>query len=555
MKIRRALRLLLVVAVLLLVAAGLAWRNLPFIVSRWVLPRLEKSLETTIHADIDRCDASGMALRNLSFRNELFRFSAKEVVAGWRLSDLRHGGIDHLRVTGGRLEFSVPFPPSPTPLVLAPFAIRKLEVVDASISITLPLLAADKPRMKLDFHGLNGQTPVYHLREVDAPADGFASLDAVLLDSVRLASASGTLKAGNSSLRLQARLDTDASLARDARADVVGTVDFPSPSDPKLDLAFTVPAFSLAADAPALAHFLRRPLPVTASATVEVSGKIAGSGQHPILPVKFMLSQGRIDGRDGKFAATGVGASLQTADLLGMESAPAQELTVETLTAGAMTFAKMRMQFRVEPAGVLFVEEGSFSWCGGGLRLYAMRLRSEHDLGLTVYCDQIKLDELLKQIGFEDITTNASLSGRMPVRLQDGRMMIRGGELFSHPGAQGVLKIGGADILAASLDPASPAHGNVVFTQAALKHFLFDWILMKIDTEDDQVRIAISMFGKPAEALPFRYDSKAGSFVRIHVKGEQGISNPVGLTMNVNLPMRGLVYDRNGLKALLKDLK
>ncbi|MFO1522316.1 MAG: hypothetical protein U1G05_09810 [Kiritimatiellia bacterium] len=78
---------------------------------------------------------------------------------------------------------------------------------------------------------------------------------------------------------------------------------------------------------------------------------------------------------------------------------------------------------------------------------------------------------------------------------------------------------------------------------------------MKIDTEGDQVRIGISMFGKPAEALPFRYDSKAGSFVRLQVKGEQGISNPVGLTMNVNLPMRGIVYDRNGLKALLKDLK
>jgi hypothetical protein len=554
MKARRAFRVLLVVVAASLLAAAAAWYHLPFIVSRWVLPRLEKSLEARIRTDVARCDASGLVLRNLSFHSALFRFNADEIVAAWRISDLRRGTINHLRVQGGRLEFSVPFPPSPTPLILTPFAVRKLEVVDASISIALPPMAADKPRMKLDVTGLNGQTPVYHLWDVDAPADGFASLDALLLDGVRLASASGSLKAGNSSLRVQGRFEADAALAREAYANVEGTVDFTSPSDPKLDIAFSTPAFPLDAGAPALAHFLGG-APLSASATATVSGRLTGSGQHPVLPVKFILSQGRIDGGDGKFSAAGVGASLQSADLFALESAPAQELTVESLAAGAMAFSKLRMQFRVEPAGVLFVEEGSLSWCGGWLRLYAMRLRSEHDLGLTVYCDQIKLDELLKQIGFDDITTNASLSGRMPVRLQDGRMMIRGGELFSRPGAQGVLKIGGADILAASLDPASPAHGNVVFTQAALKHFLFDWILMKIDTEDDQVRIAISLFGKPAEALPFRYDSKAGSFVRIHVKGEQGIINPVGLTMNVNLPMRGLVYDRSGLKALLKDLK
>ncbi|MFO1491142.1 MAG: YdbH domain-containing protein [Kiritimatiellia bacterium] len=460
--------------------------------------------------------------------------------------------INHLRVQGGRLEFSVPFPPSPTPLILTPFAIRKLEVVDASIAITLPPVAGDAHEARPRRPQRNPRLPPAGRRRARrwfchprraAPRRRASGL--------RL----GTLRAGNSSIRVQGRFDADAGLARAAHADVQGTVDFPSPSDPKLDFAFTAPAFPLDPAAPALAHFLGAPLPVAASATAAVSGRLTGSGQHPVLPVKLVLSEGRIDGGEGKFAATGVRAALESADLFALESAPAQELTVETLTAGAMAFSKLRMLFRVEPAGVLFVEEGAVSWCGGWLRLYAMRLRSEHDLGLTVYCDQLKLDELLKQIGFADINTNASLSGRLPVRLQDGRMMIRGGELFSHPGAQGELKIGGADILAASLDPGSPAHGNVLFTQAALKHFLFDWILMKIDTEGDQVRIGISMFGKPAEALPFRYDSKAGSFVRLQVKGEQGISNPVGLTMNVNLPMRGIVYDRNGLKALLKDLK
>ncbi|MFO1529830.1 MAG: YdbH domain-containing protein [Kiritimatiellia bacterium] len=550
MKARRAFRVVLFLLAALLLAAAAAWRNLPFIVSRWVLPRLETSLEARIRTDVVRCDASGLMLRNLSFHSALFRFNADEIVAAWRLSDLRRGTINHLRVQGGRLEFSVPFPPSPTPLILTPSP-------SASWRWSTPRSPSPCRQAAHEARPRRPQRPgrYHHLRDVDAPADGFVTLDALLLDGVRLASASGTLRAGNSSIRVQGRFDADAGLARAAHADVQGTVDFPSPSDPKLDFAFTAPAFPLDPAAPALAHFLGAPLPVAASATAAVSGRLTGSGQHPVLPVKLVLSEGRIDGGEGKFAATGVRAALESADLFALESAPAQELTVETLTAGAMAFSKLRMLFRVEPAGVLFVEEGAVSWCGGWLRLYAMRLRSEHDLGLTVYCDQLKLDELLKQIGFADINTNASLSGRLPVRLQDGRMMIRGGELFSHPGAQGELKIGGADILAASLDPGSPAHGNVLFTQAALKHFLFDWILMKIDTEGDQVRIGISMFGKPAEALPFRYDSKAGSFVRLQVKGEQGISNPVGLTMNVNLPMRGIVYDRNGLKALLKDLK
>ncbi|MFO1522315.1 MAG: hypothetical protein U1G05_09805 [Kiritimatiellia bacterium] len=345
----------------LLLAAAAAWRNLPFIVSRWVLPRLETSLEARIRTDVVRCDASGLMLRNLSFHSALFRFNADEIVAAWRLSDLRRGTINHLRVQGGRLEFSVPFPPSPTPLILTPFAIRKLEVVDASIAITLPPVAG-KPRMKLDLAGLSGQTPVYHLRDVDAPADGFVTLDALLLDGVRLASASGTLRAGNSSIRVQGRFDADAGLARAAHADVQGTVDFPSPSDPKLDFAFTAPAFPLDPAAPALAHFLGAPLPVAASATAAVSGRLTGSGQHPVLPVKLVLSEGRIDGGEGKFAATGVRAALESADLFALESAPAQELAVDTLTAGAMAFSKLRMLFRVEPAGVLFVEEGAVSW-------------------------------------------------------------------------------------------------------------------------------------------------------------------------------------------------
>ncbi|MFO1491143.1 MAG: hypothetical protein U1F87_09575 [Kiritimatiellia bacterium] len=91
MKARRAFRVVLFLLAALLLAAAAAWRNLPFIVSRWVLPRLETSLEARIRTDVVRCDASGLMLRNLSFHSALFRFNADEIVAAWRLSDLRRG--------------------------------------------------------------------------------------------------------------------------------------------------------------------------------------------------------------------------------------------------------------------------------------------------------------------------------------------------------------------------------------------------------------------------------------------------------------------------------
>ncbi len=59
--------------------------------------------------------------------------------------------------------------------------------------------------------------------------------------------------------------------------------------------------------------------------------------------------------------------------------------------------------------------------------------------------------------------------------------------------------------------------------------------------------------GRPAEPLPFKYDSQRGGFIRVN--GEKAIFQGIKLNVNTNIPLNQMLKLNNNVKKLFGDKK
>lgn len=535
--------LALVLACLLL---GAAYIKLPFVLTKWVLPQIEKATAARLALSISRCDAKGMEIRDFAMTQDNLQVSIGAISAVWSLGGLSRHEIDRLELRDASARWVM----SPQTVKtgknsLFPCAIRHLLVNNANF-----LIKMSKNTVKIDDFCL--ETAFYHKKPLKIEENCKFSVGAVYWDELFCGSAHGLITAGNSSYKFDGQFIASSNLMAGGCLAVNGQIAYESIADPAFNIAFHTPP--LAIDSAALPSFMTGLLPLDFRLDLAVEGRLAGSLEHPVMPVCVSITNGVFNSKDGKVAVAGLQTQVRSGDILRGETAPAQELNAASVAMGESQLTQVHLVYQLQPGGILFVEKGEASWCGGLLRLYALRLQSQADMDLTIYCDQLHLDELLRQMGFKEIFANSSVSGRLPVRVKGNQVVISSGELYSHPGISGVLKIGGTEVLAQSIGPDNPAYGNILFTQAALKNFMFDWLRMQVNTSGHQATINTSLYGKPAAPLPFRYDAKLGSFVEVKTT-VGGISSPVELTMNINLPLDGFFYNRKGLKQFLDGIQ
>lgn len=285
---------------------------------------------------------------------------------------------------------------------------------------------------------------------------------------------------------------------------------------------------------------------VRATGMMNAAGRaILGSG-----PVRCMVDASVTGGAlfsdaDG-FAVEGVKLSISLPDLLALRSTAGQQLTFETARLGDLTADGGSVTFRIDPPGTLFIEKGSFLWCGGHMDIHALRISPDRKEYRTVlYCDRLLLSEILEQLGAAQAEGGGTLNGKIPLHIQSGDLSFDNGFLYSTPGEEGTIRLSNTEILTAGIPRDLPQYAQLDLAREALKDYTYRWVKLGLNTEKETLLLKMQMDGKPAKPLPFEYDPKTGGFIRAGQGSKGSIFQGISLDVNFRLPLNKILAYRN----------
>jgi len=285
-------------------------------------------------------------------------------------------------------------------------------------------------------------------------------------------------------------------------------------------------AFDPATLAPALEDIkLAGTLDVTGGVRMDINGLDSRLG--------VLLDNGSLTLGEGGTAISGIRLAFDMPDALSMRSAPAQWLSFKMLRAGDILIENGRVAYQLEPKGVVMIEQAGFDWCGGHVSSHAFRVVPGSDeYHVTLFCSELRLSEILSQLGLAKAQGEAALSGELPVSWKNGKISFNSGFLHSTPGEGGTIQVEAMQDLVASIPKGTPQRGQLELAQSAVRDFEYKWVRIKADTVGEDLLVRLSVDGKPKSTLPFVYKKEFGGFMK--VTGDVKGSNFQGLRLDVN---------------------
>ncbi|MCJ2164357.1 MULTISPECIES: YdbH domain-containing protein [unclassified Pseudodesulfovibrio] len=245
------------------------------------------------------------------------------------------------------------------------------------------------------------------------------------------------------------------------------------------------------------------------------------------------FTNGSLHFTEGKTAIQGINLAFETPDILSLRSAPAQRLTFDSLQAGDIILSNGEIIYQLEPKGSVLVEQAGFDWCGGHVSSRSFRVvPASKEYKVTLFCSELRLSEILSQLGLAKAKGEAAMSGELPVSWKNGKISFKSGFLHSTPGEGGTIQVEAMQDLVASIPEGTPQRGQIELAQAAVRDFEYKWVRIKADTVGEDLLVRLSVDGKPAGTLPFVYKREFGGFMR--VTGDVKGSNFQGLRLDVN---------------------
>ena len=263
------------------------------------------------------------------------------------------------------------------------------------------------------------------------------------------------------------------------------------------------------------------------------------------------VSSGRLQVDDQGVVVEGIETTLHFPDALKLRSAPAQIMTFEAVSFGAVRAEVGRLAYQIEPGPAVFLENGRFQWCGGTLIAPATRFTAgKKAYDVTVFCDRLRLDQLLEQLGLAKVEGGGAISGLIPVSLTEGRLTFNNAFLYSSPGEGGVIRVQGSEVLTAGVPPGTPQYNQMELARHALKDYDYQWAKITMNSVADDLLVQLQFDGKPADTLPFIYDPASGGFVKT-APGQPGSTfQGIRLDVNVTLPLNRMLRYRELFKKL-----
>lgn len=245
------------------------------------------------------------------------------------------------------------------------------------------------------------------------------------------------------------------------------------------------------------------------------------------------LTHGKLTMNEGSTVVDNVNLTYYTPDLFTLRSAPAQTLSFDSLKAGDIALTNGRVVYQLESMGSVLVEQAGFNWCGGHVSSKAFRIVPQsNEYAVTLFCSELKLSEILGQLGLAKAQGEAALSGELPVTWKNGKISFNGGFLHSTPGEGGTIRVEAMQDLVDAIPEGTPERGQIELAREAVRDFEYKWVRIKADTVGEDLLVRLSVDGKPVSTLPFVYKREFGGFIR--VTGDVKGSNFQGLRLDVN---------------------
>ncbi len=278
------------------------------------------------------------------------------------------------------------------------------------------------------------------------------------------------------------------------------------------------------------------------------SGQVNGS-------VEIKLQNTTLQNPGKNYEIRGIGLSMSLPALPGLHTAPAQTLNFTSASVGNLAFRNGKFVWQLESTGSFFLEQGVVQWAGGEVFTNAVRISSKmKEVVVPIFCDRLKLTELLHQFGISTAEGEGTVNGRIPLRIGRDTIRFEDGFLYSSPGQGGTVKVAALDLLSTGIPKNSPQFTQVDFAAEALKNFQYNWVKLYFNTEGEELIMQMQMDGKPVQSLPFTYDSETGKLQRTD-NGAPGINQPIRLDVNFRLPFNRLLGYSGKIQEMMKKIK
>lgn len=269
------------------------------------------------------------------------------------------------------------------------------------------------------------------------------------------------------------------------------------------------------------------------------------------LPAALKLTDIALTHDKTKAALNDGALAITFSDALTARSDPDQRMTFERLQLGSIILEKGDVRYQVEAPHSVLVEGCSFRWAGGRIGTQAFRVNpGVEDYTVEMYCDRVELPRALGQLGMTRASGGGTANGRIPVRWAGGKLTFDNGFLYSTPGEKGVLRIEGTEILTAGVPPGTPQYGQLDLASEALKDFAYEWAKVNMNTEGNELVVALQLDGKPEKPLPFVYDREFGGFARVTASTPGSVFQGIRLDVNFRLPLDQLLQYRQLLELM-----
>ena len=280
---------------------------------------------------------------------------------------------------------------------------------------------------------------------------------------------------------------------------------------------------------------------------ISCTGKLGGSAVYKLLPktttgsAKFRIADADVFIPEQKLEVRGISLGFEVPEIAVLKSAPGQMLSFKSVKYDRIETGSGYATFRMEAPDTWQIENALLNWCNGHIRLGSITYRpGQETTEAVLYCDRLEMPLFLTQIGIGEINGNGSINGTIPVVLVQktdafGKSKIdniyfEDAFLFSTPGEDGVIK--------GDLDEALTNAGTGIemeLAKDALKDFSYSWVRMRLQSvgpEKENMKLSLSLDGKPNRALYYAFDENTASFMKSNTPC---VFQGIRLDTNVNM--------------------
>ena len=292
-----------------------------------------------------------------------------------------------------------------------------------------------------------------------------------------------------------------------------------------------------------------------------LNGKLAIDGSMSLdnngLQGQMLLNMqdGTLEFTEKEYVIDGIGLTVQLPFLPELRTGPTQQLRFNKASFGNISIHQGRVAWQLEPSGSVFIEESAFKWAGGTIYANGVRISpGDEQLTIPLFCDRLKLTEILQQFGIANAEGEGTVSGRIPLHMNKNTITFEDGFLYSSPGQGGSVKVAAFDLLTTGIPKNSPQFAQIDFAAEALKNFKYNWVKLLLQTTGEDLVMQMQMDGKPVQSLPFSYNSETGTFARLK-DNQRGVDQPIRLDVNFRFPLNRFLGYSGKIQDLMKKIK